>query len=106
MTGLDGVAWALVLFDLLVSGRALVLHVQGRIKPHQVSGWWALGDGAVLLGCVLARIDVLWTAWVAGIFAWNLYVWWTGGGDDDTKRRLRKLGRAFTGIRRTAPAGA
>jgi hypothetical protein len=35
-----------------------------------------------------------------------LWLWWKSGGGDDTKRRLRKLGRAFAGVRRTAPAAA
>lgn len=38
--------------------------------------------------------------------AYQLWMWWKSGGGDDTKRRLRKLGRAFTGVRRTAPAAA
>lgn len=33
-----------------------------------------------------------------------LYQWWKHGGGDDTKRRLRRLKRAFTPVRRTAPS--
>jgi hypothetical protein len=39
----------------------------------------------------------------AGFYLWH---WWTNGGDDDTKRRLRKLAKKFQGRRRTAPATA
>lgn len=39
----------------------------------------------------------------AGYLAWQ---WWNRGGDDKTKRRLRKWARRFRGVRRTAPAGA
>ena len=39
----------------------------------------------------------------AGYLAWK---WWTGDGDDNTKRRLRKWARRFRGVRRTASAGA
>lgn len=38
--------------------------------------------------------------------AYWTYQWWRHGGDDDTKRRLKKWGRAFTPVRRTAPQAA
>jgi hypothetical protein len=41
-----------------------------------------------------------------GASAWNLYLWWKSGGNDDTKRRLKKLARQFQGSRRTAPVTA
>lgn len=42
----------------------------------------------------------------AGWTAMHLWLWWTNGGDDDTKRRLRSLKRAFSPVRRTAPSAA
>ncbi len=41
------------------------------------------------------------------VCVWCAWAWWHGGGGDGTRRRLRSLGRAFRGVRRTAPsAGA
>lgn len=39
----------------------------------------------------------------AAFFACWAWAWWNGGGGDSTKRRLKKLGRKFTPVRRTAP---
>lgn len=47
-----------------------------------------------------------WGVLNAAACAFHLWMWWKSGGDDDTKRRLRKLGRAFAGVRRTAPVAA
>lgn len=35
-----------------------------------------------------------------------LWVWWNQGGGDDTKKRLRKLKKKFTPVRRMAPVTA
>ncbi len=102
----DAVLYSLLLFDVLVSGRAFALYRRGRMKPYRARGWYAVGDTGALVACAVDRLGVTTAACVAAFIAWNLYAWWTGGGDDDTKRRLRKLGGAFTGTRRTAPAGA
>jgi hypothetical protein len=40
---------------------------------------------------------------LAAFYAWR---WWKNGGGDDTKRRLRSLGRRFSPVRRTAPSAA
>lgn len=42
----------------------------------------------------------------AVVAAVSVWLWWTNGGDDDTKRRLRRLKKTFTPVRRTAPAAA
>lgn len=104
MSGTDAVLWAAIVFDLLVSGRALVMLGLGRMENYRASGWFAVGDGPLVIGGVVAQAPVFVTAFVAAVFAYNLHAWWKGGGGDDTKRRLRKLGRSFTGTRRTAPA--
>lgn len=39
----------------------------------------------------------------AAFFAVWAYQWWKGGGGNGTKRRLKKLARKFTPVRRTAP---
>lgn len=80
-------------------------YVTGRIKTYQLDGMLALGQAAVGIGSVY---EGSWVGAIANsaVTAWSAYRWWNGGGGDDTKRRLRKLGRAFTGVRRTAPTGA
>lgn len=76
-----------------------------RLAWHTRSGVLALADASYtvhciheghLLGAVMGSIG---TAWMA-------YQWWTGGGGDGTRRRLRHLRRRFTGVRRTAPQAA
>lgn len=104
MNGTDAVLWAAIVFSVLVSGRALVLNLSGRLEGYRTNGWFAVSDGALIIGGIVAGLPALSTAFVAAVFAYNLHAWWKGGGDDDTKRRLRKLGRSFTGTRRTAPA--
>jgi hypothetical protein len=38
--------------------------------------------------------------------ALHAWAWWHGGGGDGTRRRLKKWGRRFQGVRRTAPTTA
>jgi hypothetical protein len=64
---------------------------------------YALGAGAFYIGDASVH-DVLgqwWNAAYSGFWAW---LWWRGGGGDNTKRRLRRLRKKFTPVRRTAPA--
>lgn len=69
-------------------------------------------DGLCALSCVPYAVDSirsgnsLWTVIDAALFAFFAYRWWTGGGGDGTKRRLRSLQRRFTPSRRTAPSAA
>lgn len=37
---------------------------------------------------------------------WLLWLWWTHGGGDGTRRRLRRLRNRFSGVRRGAPVNA
>lgn len=77
----------------------------GRLARHRTAGLAALGqlcgaaDSATkgdTVGCTLCTTFAVALAWA----------WWNGGGDDDTKRGLRRLRRTFTPVRRTAPAPA
>lgn len=75
------------------------------LRPYQISGIFAVatalnGIEAVMNGATIrASLMAAFTAFGA----WN---WWTGGGGDGTKRRLRAVARAFRGVRRTAPVAA
>jgi hypothetical protein len=62
---------------------------------------------ASFLEGVAAWMVVRWVLPVDGtLVAFNLWLWWNDGGDDDTKRRLRKLKKKLTPVRRMAPVTA
>lgn len=82
---------------------AIAANLARRIKPYQCDGLIAVAEFLYALGGLAA--GEFWGASVCGgIGAWFAVRWWRGGGGDDTKRRLRKLRRAFQPVRRTAPA--
>jgi hypothetical protein len=76
----------------------------GRLRLHQANGVLALSQLSYLIDDVVtqARTAYIPAAFTA-YFAWR---WWTGGGGDDTKRRLKRWASRFQGVRRTAPQGA
>lgn len=86
---------------IVVGAVALALH---RIPEH---GFWGImclsqvvvGASGFLTGNTLAASI---SSAAAAYTGWK---WWTGGGGDQTKRRLRSLTNRFRGVRRTAPAG-
>lgn len=69
--------------------------------------WRAFGwcGSANLVWLVMDVLDhARWiAAWTAMWAAYYLWVWWNGGGGDNTKKRLKKWARKFTPVRRTAP---
>lgn len=103
---MNSVGLGMILSAEAIAVYGLLMGAFGRIKPYQVSGIFGLGNCLIVVGGVLAGWATPWLSINAGIGALNLYQWWNGGGGDDTKRRLRKLARAFTPVRRTAPVGA
>lgn len=94
---------------LLSAGWALLACwiATGLFAPQQRRLSYGLGaaaNGAFAIQYFLTLSP--WGVINAAACAFYLWLWWNAGGGDDTKRRLRKLGRAFTGVRRTAPAAA
>lgn len=84
---------------------AIAMLLLGRIKSHHYAGL------AAIAFAIWAIDDIRRHSWGFGLFqtvmsAWEAWVWWKGGGGDDTKKRLRKWSRAFTPNRRTAPSAA
>lgn len=75
----------------------------GRLKFHQFQGLCALANFAFAIDGVTTHFSVV-ASINAASGAVSAYLWWKGGGGDETKRRLRKLRRSFTGSRRTAPS--
>ncbi|MFF0597853.1 hypothetical protein [Streptomyces antibioticus] len=76
-----------------------------RLTDRQADGLLGVGNG--LCGWDAIRSGVWPVALVNGaVCAVCLWRWWSGGGGDGTRRRLRRLARRFQGVRRTAPATA
>ncbi|MFJ4418241.1 hypothetical protein [Streptomyces sp. NPDC088925] len=86
---------------LLVIG--LAAQLTHRVQEYAARGLLALGCGASTLAGALNGGSI-WTYLNAALTAWHAYAWWTGGGGDNTRRRLRETARRFTPVRRTAPA--
>jgi len=87
---------------LWVAGAACT-YVLPRQKAVCVS--LALATGSLLCYTVSAILAddtpiALLEATFTGVAAW---AWWTRGGGDGTKRRLRRLRARFRAVRRTAP---
>ena len=76
-----------------------------RIKQHHANGLFAI-EFALFAIDDLRTHDPLWALLETAACAFFAWQWWNGGGGDDTKRRLRRLARKFSPVRRTAPAGA
>ncbi|GAA1111975.1 hypothetical protein [Streptomyces javensis] len=77
----------------------------GRLALHRAAGLQALAEVCAAADSAAegnAVVCSLFTTLAVGL-AW---IWWKGGGGDDTKRGLRRLRRAFTPVRRTASAPA
>lgn len=94
---LDVIAWSCLATGLVGQLFRLPAYKAAGIQSVASAFW---GAEAIWSGHT-------WNASVyAALFSWLVWTWWMGGGGDDTKRRLRQWGRAFKGVRRTAPAGA
>lgn len=84
---------------------ALAGSLARRISTRQYDALAAIANGLLAIAD-LASHKPAWAVVNGGVCAWYAHRWWNGGGGDDTKRRLRSLGRRFTPVRRTAPQGA
>lgn len=81
------------------------LALSGRISSKQYAGWMALWNvGAGVLSAVCGWRLTLYLN--AGFAAWHAWVWWSSGGGDGIRRRLKSWARRFQGVRRTAPSHA
>lgn len=84
---------------------ALAAQLTRRLPAYRVHGLFAVAyflsaaqdmqDGSTWMACCSASAGAL--------FAW---LWWHGGGGNDTKRKLRKARAKFVPTRRTAPVTA
>lgn len=100
----------LVVVSLCTAGLGIALcavaaMVTGRAKPKNALGIAAIGSSMVTLGDILTGVKPL-AGFAAMDTAILTYLWWTHGGGDGTKKRLRALARKFTPVRRTAPQHA
>lgn len=101
---------------LLVAGPALAADVvilavlapavlHGSVPLRSRYGWLAVALGLLVVAqAVIGRLTL--AAATAGLLVWTTWLWWTHGGGDGTRRRLRRLRSRFAGVRRTAPAAA
>lgn len=95
---------------LTVIGSALVVcgligAFSGRLRRYQCDGLYALSFVPFEIYSVRTG-NRFWIVVDAVGFAVFAYRWWTGGGGDGTRRRLRSLRPRFTPSRRTAPQSA
>lgn len=90
---------------LMVFVMATVAYAFGRINAKQYPLLMAIGWTINTLASVVQHLT-FWSYWSAAFTAWELYRWWKNGGDDDTKRRLRKWKKKFESVRRMAPVTA
>ena len=88
-----------------LAGAAFAGVILGRISQTTANAVWAVANFLAGIAFVL-NSEPFWACWCAGIAAWCAHGWWTGGGGDGTRRRLKSWARRFQGIRRTAPQGA
>jgi hypothetical protein len=72
------------------------------LPPYRGQGIFAVATGLNGVEAVMSGATVR-ASLMAACCAFGAWQWWNGGGGDGTKRRLRALGRAFRGVRRTAP---
>lgn len=84
---------------------AAIARDRNVIKEHTASGLHAIASASYMIGGVISHSPVMSCLWAAAL-AYFAHEWWTGGGGDGTKRRLRQAASRFTGVRRTAPQGA
>ncbi|MGV2914664.1 hypothetical protein [Streptomyces alfalfae] len=77
----------------------------GRIRETPAYGMCAAGCLIVVVADAIGGPTPLTSVWAAGA-AYHGWQWWNSGGGDDTKRRMKRWGRRFQGVRRTAPQGA
>lgn len=76
-----------------------------RLPLYQINGLMSLGNALSALSNILTA-DTTAASVSAGFAALSGWLWWKGGGGDDTKRRLKRWARRFQGVRRTAPSHA
>ncbi|RSN50532.1 hypothetical protein DMH12_24940 [Streptomyces sp. WAC 04229] len=97
-----------MLYDALgITGAALsavaaFAYVTGRFRKHHIYGVMSVGYLLYTLGNVLSQ-DTVSAGMGAGFTTILGWLWWKGGGGDDTKRRLKSWASRFQGVRRTAP---
>ncbi|MDX3165910.1 hypothetical protein PV516_19170 [Streptomyces scabiei] len=82
---------------------AIAGALTGRLAYYRTSG---LVGVANLMGAAHAASEgnVVATSITASLGLALAWIWWKGGGNDDTRRGRRRLRRLFTPARRTAPA--
>lgn len=76
-----------------------------RLPAHRIASLYATGSALSAIACVLDN-EPIWAVIAAAACAYWLHEWWNNGGGDGTRRRLRRLRRAFHPTRRTAPNAA
>ena len=80
-----------------------LLWMSGRLTTRQYAGWMSIAYALAGVLCFINRwTDVACMA--AACTARFVWLWWSSGGGDDTKHRLKSWGRRFQGVRRTAPS--
>jgi hypothetical protein len=99
-----------VTLALSITGISLLLaafaaHLAHRIPDRTYYGIAALASLLMLAASVAERqhVSAGLNAATTALFVW---LWWTRGGGDRTRRRLRDAARRFTPRRRTATAHA
>lgn len=74
-----------------------------KIPRYVVYGRWAILSAVNTVMDITGHESHFWTGVSAATTAAYAWLWWNGGGGDNTKRRFREFKRKFSGVRRTAP---
>lgn len=99
------------LWDMLGGlGSGIHIVIVASMLTNRISAWKGIGYMVPGFVFVLPRNllmhNTLGVSIDVAFIIWGTWIWWNGGGGDDTKRRLRKLAEKFEGVRRTAPQAA
>lgn len=90
---------------IAITGYGVVGLVLKPVRNRRDCGLIALGNAMALPSATLHH-DITGSAIDTAAVIWFGWLWWKSGGGDDTKKRLRELGKKFEGQRRTAPQAA
>jgi hypothetical protein len=83
----------------------VVSAARGRLCLRALYGWLAVAQALAVVALVAEGNRAV-ASGAAGLLVVACWLWWTHGGGDGPKRRLRRLRARFAGVRRTAPATA
>lgn len=96
---------ALFTTSAVIAVAGVTAFYAGRITAVQGSGIAAVACLPAVAAAAVEGATTVASA-LAALGAVNAWLWWSGGGGDGTRRRLKAWASQFRGVRRTAPQSA